>query len=87
VASLDTPLQSTVEEGVEHGVGLGLNVIVGLDVLLQALSAVDKMLALVLSHPKSESRWLHAPDAGHETRPRPSPTKMENALTWIHCGP
>lgn len=65
---VDTGLEGTVEEGVEHGVGLGLNVVVGLHVLLEALSAVGRMLALVLSHIEAESRWPHAPNAGHETR-------------------
>lgn len=37
---VDTGLQGTVEERVEHGVGLGLDVVVGLHVLLEALSAV-----------------------------------------------
>lgn len=85
VAGLDTLLQSTVEEGVEHGVGLGLDVVVGLDIFLKALSAVGNVLALVLSHPKTESRWPHAHDAGHEARP---PTELERRLlTWIRCGP
>lgn len=65
---VDTGLEGTVEEGVEHGVGLGLDVVVGLHVLLEALSAVGSMLALVLSHIEAESRWPHAPNAGHETR-------------------
>lgn len=64
---VDTGLEGTVEERVEHGVGLGLDVVVGLHVLLEALSAVGRMLALVLSHIEAESRWPHAPNAGHET--------------------
>lgn len=67
---VDTGLEGTVEERVEHGVGLGLDVVVGLNILLEALSAVGRKLALVLSHTKAESRWLHAPDAGHETHTR-----------------
>lgn len=45
---VDTGLEGTVEERVEHRVGLGLDVVVGLHVLLEALSAVGRMLALVL---------------------------------------
>ena len=80
VASLNTLLQSTVEEGVEHGIRLGLDVVVGLNILLQALSAVGKVLALVLSHPKAESRWPHAPDAGHETR---TLNKAEKEVSYL----
>lgn len=37
---VDTGLEGTVEQRVEHGVGLGLDVVVGLHILLEALSAV-----------------------------------------------
>lgn len=39
-----TGLEGTVEEGVEHGVA-GIELVVGLDILLQALTAVNDMLA------------------------------------------
>lgn len=40
-----TGLEGTVEEGVEHGVA-GIELVVGLDILLEALTAVNDMLAI-----------------------------------------
>lgn len=65
VTLLNTGLEGAVEQRVEHGVGSS-DLVVGLDILLQALTAIEKvMLEFVLSqcglsHPKPESRWLHA---------------------------
>lgn len=42
VAGLDTLLQSAVEEGVKHDIARGLDVVVGLDIFLKALSAIEK---------------------------------------------
>lgn len=39
---VDTGLQGAVEQRVEHGVGGGVDVVVGLDILLQALTAIPK---------------------------------------------
>lgn len=39
-ALLNTGLEGAVEEGVEHGVG-SVDVVVGLDILLQALATMD----------------------------------------------
>lgn len=63
-ALVNTGLEGTVEEGVELGVGVGAELVVGLDVLLQALAAViDKVIvsgdarsSRPVSLPKSESR-------------------------------
>lgn len=40
-----TGLEGTVEEGVEHGVA-GIELVVGLDILLQALTAAKVMSAI-----------------------------------------
>lgn len=42
---VDTGLEGAVEEGVEHGVA-GIQLVVGLDILLQALTAVEILLAV-----------------------------------------
>lgn len=50
-ALVNTGLEGTVEEGVELGVGVGAELVVGLDVLLQALTAASErvMSAVVFS--------------------------------------
>lgn len=70
---LNTTLEGAVEEGVEHGVG-GVDVVVGLDVLLQALAAVEgTMLAersccavICLTPSPGHDGFMH-PVRGHET--------------------
>lgn len=73
-ALLNTALQGTVEEGVKHGVG-GVDLVVGLDILLQALAAFGNVMSanvfcsdvVCLTPSPSHDGFMHLV-RGHETR-------------------
>lgn len=85
---LNTGLQGLVEERVEHVVG-GNNVIVGADILLERLAAMECVsdMTLVLRHQQNKAGIVGATakvrcdDVGSEC------DKFRELLTWSHCDP